>query len=426
MSGRLKKANSTACSAQFLESSIHCLEKSEQIISGELKAANGYHGLDHPAVAIDVPELECECKDSFSIEAMEKSMEASACRDGGEVYWILSVRGLVAGFVYEIRFEWFVLGTQNTRHWHNIFSSNTSSYTVRQPLSQIMAGAWWDAYISKQDPFEFEVTVLDMHPGLTNEDALIGAIRMNSAVNTALLKCAKSLQMASVAEEVLKPESVNKWKDMDERLNRNKKIALSTLTEVDIRFKWFTAIISGIEFQDMMEDSASTSGNSVANELNKDEYHLKEIQKILRDGDIVLDLGSNIGLTAILIAKMNPGVKVIGVEPSPVNWVAAQRNIRKMGVHDRVTVLPAALCNSTARTVKLFQDRGNAGQCTTHYGEVTRPDFKITKSWSGEGAQNENFGSHMYWISRASLSRKCMVSLRLSLLSLTVRAVSTS
>ena len=252
-----------------------------------------------------------------------------------------------------------------------------------------MAGAWWDAYISKQDPFEFEVTVLDMHPGLTNEDALIGAIRMNSAVNTALLKCAKSLQMASVAEEVLKPESVNKWKDMDERLNRNKKIALSTLTEVDIRFKWFTAIISGIEFQDMMEDSASTSGNGVVNELNKDEYHLKEIQKILRDGDIVLDLGSNIGLTAILIAKMNPGVKVIGVEPSPVNWVAAQRNIRKMGVHDRVTVLPAALCNSTARTVKLFQDRGNAGQCTTHYGEVTRPDFKITKSWSGEGAHNE-------------------------------------
>ncbi len=56
-------------------------------------------------------------------------------------------------------------------------------------------------------------------------------------------------------------------------------------------------IISGIEFQDMMEDSASTSGNGVINELNKDEYHLKEIQKILRDGDTVLDLGSNIGLT---------------------------------------------------------------------------------------------------------------------------------
>ena len=53
-------------------------------------------------------------------------------------------------------------------------------------------------------------------------------------------------------------ESVNKWKDMDERLNRNRSIPLSTLTEVDIHFKWFTAIISGIEFQVMMEESTST------------------------------------------------------------------------------------------------------------------------------------------------------------------------
>jgi hypothetical protein len=39
----------------------------------------------------------------------------------------------------------------------------------------------WDAYISKQDPFEIEVTVRDMHPGLTSEEALIGARRMTSA-----------------------------------------------------------------------------------------------------------------------------------------------------------------------------------------------------------------------------------------------------
>jgi hypothetical protein len=37
-------------------------------------------------------------------------------------------------------------------------------------------------------------------------------------------------------------ESVNKWKDMDKRLKRNRRIPLSTFTEVDIHFKWFTAI----------------------------------------------------------------------------------------------------------------------------------------------------------------------------------------
>ena len=192
MSGRPKDANSTACSTTFLEESIHAVEKSEQIISGELQVANGYHGLDHPAVAIDVPELECECKDSFSFEA--NTLEASACREGGEVYWILSVRGLVAGFEYKFDCEWFVLGTQNTHHWYTIFSSSTSSYTLRQSISQIprdfsIHTSVWDAFISKRDTFEIEVTVRDMHPGLTNEHALIGARRMNSAVNTARLKC---------------------------------------------------------------------------------------------------------------------------------------------------------------------------------------------------------------------------------------------
>ncbi len=104
---------------------------------------------------------------------------------------IFSVRGLVAGFVYKVDFEWVVLEKENTHHWYKYFSSSTSSYTVRQPLSQTsqQARAWLDAYISKQDPYEIEVTVLDMHPGLTNEHDLIGARRMNSAVNTARLKC---------------------------------------------------------------------------------------------------------------------------------------------------------------------------------------------------------------------------------------------
>ncbi len=196
MSGR-QDANSTACSAFFLGASIHAVDKSEQIISGELQADNGYHGLDHPAVAIDIPELECECKGVFSFEA--STMEASACKEGGEVYWIMSVRGLVAGFVYKVDFEWYVLGKQNTHHWYTIFSSSTSSYTVRQPMSQIsqktrafsIDTSVWDAYISKQDPFEIEVTVRDMHPGLISDDALIGARRIHSAVNTVRLTCAK-------------------------------------------------------------------------------------------------------------------------------------------------------------------------------------------------------------------------------------------
>ncbi len=47
----------------------------------------------------------------------------------------------------------------------------------------------WDTYIPQKDAFVAEVTVRDMHPGLTSEEALIGTRRLNSVVNTARLRC---------------------------------------------------------------------------------------------------------------------------------------------------------------------------------------------------------------------------------------------
>jgi len=128
-----------------------------------LSQDEGYHGLYHPAVVIDIPELECECKDSFSIEAT--TIEAGACREGGEAYWKLSVRGLIVGFVYQIRFEWFVGGDQPDFYWDTAFNTSTSSYTVRLPLSQIIQKARdlnidtsvWDGYSPMKEPLFIEV-----------------------------------------------------------------------------------------------------------------------------------------------------------------------------------------------------------------------------------------------------------------------------
>jgi hypothetical protein len=168
----------------------------------------GQHGLDHPAVFIQMPLLECECKHSHGEPGREKggnesSVEASACRQGGEVYWIVSLSGLVAGFVYEFHFQWFVVeGADKHRHytWTNNFSTSTSSSTVRQPLyptSQKTRGlnidtSVWDACIPKKDPFVIEVTVRDLHSGLTSEEALIGKRRVDSAVNTVRVHCTDS------------------------------------------------------------------------------------------------------------------------------------------------------------------------------------------------------------------------------------------
>jgi hypothetical protein len=95
--------------------------------------------------------------------------------------------------------------------WKTIFSTSTSTYKVRQPLSQIsqktrgfnmdtvVGERRWDrgkrnSYIPKiiVEPFEIEVTMRDMHPGLTSKEALIGTRIMNSAVNTFHILCTDS------------------------------------------------------------------------------------------------------------------------------------------------------------------------------------------------------------------------------------------
>ncbi len=76
--------------------------------------------------------------------------------------------------------------------WEFILSANENSYTVRRPLSKIIKtlkeshGTSWDPYIQ---PLFIEVTVLDMHPGLTSEEALIGKKNMMSALNTFNVRC---------------------------------------------------------------------------------------------------------------------------------------------------------------------------------------------------------------------------------------------
>ena len=61
--------------------------------------------------------------------------------------------------------------------WKIKFSICTSSHTFRQPVS-----------VALTDPFVIEVTVRDMHPGLTSEEALIGTRTMNS-VNAFHVHC---------------------------------------------------------------------------------------------------------------------------------------------------------------------------------------------------------------------------------------------
>ena len=59
-------------------------------------------------------------------------------------------------------------------------------------------------------------------------------------------------------------------------------------------------------------------------------------------GDFYLDVGSNIGATAIAVALIRPDIRVVAFEPVPSNFEFLSRNVQANGVRN-CTVVPAAV-----------------------------------------------------------------------------------
>jgi hypothetical protein len=177
-----RHANSTSCSSSFIE------KRAEVVI--------GQHGLDHPAVFTEVPSLECACdySNASSISSdrergSDANLHGRTCRGGDQASWIISISGLVSGFLYKLHFEWSLADEQQGA-FDLVISSATSPYVVRKPLSESgQDGTSTFDLISHSRELRMDVEVWDMYPGLTQEEALIGARHVDSAVNTVRVHC---------------------------------------------------------------------------------------------------------------------------------------------------------------------------------------------------------------------------------------------
>ena len=80
-------------------------------------------------------------------------------------------------------------------------------------------------------------------------------------------------------------------------------------------------------------------------------FFKKDYAKILVNKKTVLDIGANIGDTAIFYA-LNGAKRIIGVEPFPKNFDAAQKNINANNFNDIIKVIQAG-CSSKKEIVKI-------------------------------------------------------------------------
>lgn len=123
------------------------------------------------------------------------------------------------------------------------------------------------------------------------------------------------------------------------------------------------------------DTGSANSPEFIAGELSGDCYELLRLPAATNssgEGMLFLDLGTNVGMTAILLAKLFPLATVLGIEPMPLNYASALHNIAANGVADRVHVLHGALSSSGA-PVTLNYWKDNTGASRTQAQESGAP-----------------------------------------------------
>ena len=107
----------------------------------------------------------------------------------------------------------------------------------------------------------------------------------------------------------------------------------------------------------------------VPKEILDDDYKLTAIN--FRPGDVVIDIGANIGIVALYLARKHPDIRIVAIEPVPTTFRHLQENIALNGVRN-VTPLNCAITND-GRDLRMIVNPGHSGGSTGHLRNLKQP-----------------------------------------------------
>ncbi len=92
--------------------------------------------------------------------------------------------------------------------------------------------------------------------------------------------------------------------------------------------------------------------------FDQDEYGLNQIN--FQSGDVVIDIGANVGCVSILLAKKYPNIKIYAYEAHPINYQNLLENIK---LNNITNIIPNNLVvsNTDNNTVKITLNPHNTG-----------------------------------------------------------------
>ncbi len=118
-------------------------------------------------------------------------------------------------------------------------------------------------------------------------------------------------------------------------------------------------VIDGMQFY-FSDSIISSTVNFVSNELNySNEYDFRYMN--FQEGDKVIDIGGNIGMVSIYLAKKYPFLKIYAFEPVFQNWENFKKNIQLNNIPEGTIMLEHKAVTSNGRDVCMAINVLNSG-----------------------------------------------------------------
>ena len=131
-------------------------------------------------------------------------------------------------------------------------------------------------------------------------------------------------------------------------------------------------------FQDSI---LSESVNMIAHELNNNEY---DFNIDFKEGDIVIDIGANVGMVSILLAKKFPFLKIYSFEPLKENYDNFIKNIELNNIPKGVITAENKAVTKDGRLITMSINSANKG------GSSTTDVISINSIMTKENSQVES------------------------------------
>jgi FkbM family methyltransferase len=106
--------------------------------------------------------------------------------------------------------------------------------------------------------------------------------------------------------------------------------------------------------------------------------------RTFQDGEVLVDIGANVGMYAIFAAKTR-GTKVYAFEPESQNFALLYKNIVPNRIDDKVTAYCAALSDEEVFSLLYLSEFKLGGSCHT-FGESLDPSLRDRESQYRQGS----------------------------------------